>query len=149
MLRALPHFYTRTRESLAEAERLLRRAIEIDPGYAPALAALASCHLTTVSQNWVDRSEPAVSEMIHLARAALALDGNDPEVLHRASCIIALPGGDLSGGITLINKSIEPQSEQRGRNANGGVLYAYAGDKQSAVAHLERSVRLNPLNRTA
>ena len=39
MLRALPHFYA-SRESLAEAERLLRRAIEIDPGYAPALAIL-------------------------------------------------------------------------------------------------------------
>ena len=46
--------------------------------------------------------------MIHLAQAALALDGDDPEVLHRASWIIALPGGDLSGGIALINKSIEP-----------------------------------------
>ena len=98
MLRALPHFFTRSRESLAEAERLLRRAIEIDPGYAPALAALASCHWATVSQNWVDRANPAVKEMIHLAQAALALDGNDPEVLRRASWIIALPGGDLSGG---------------------------------------------------
>ena len=45
MLRALPHFYTRTRESLAEAERLLRRAIEIDPGYAPAWPLLRSCQL--------------------------------------------------------------------------------------------------------
>ena len=41
MLRAWPHFLTRSRESLAEAEALLRRAIEIDPGYAPALVALA------------------------------------------------------------------------------------------------------------
>jgi adenylate cyclase len=29
-----------------------------------------------------------------------------------------------------------------------GLLYAYAGDKQSAIAQLERSVRLNPINRT-
>ena len=130
MLRAWPHFYTRTRESLAEAERLLRRAIEIDPGYAPALAALASCHWINVSQNWVDRTDPAVNEMIHLAQAALALDGNDPEVLHRASWIIALPGGDLSGGIALINKSIDLNPNNAAALQMAGVLYAYAGDKQ-------------------
>ena len=27
-------------------------------------------------------------------------------------------------------------------------LYAYAGDNQSAIAQLERSFRLNPINRT-
>ena len=126
----------------------MRKAIEIDPGYAPALAALASCHWSNVSQNWVDRANPAVKEMIHLARAALALDGNDPEVLHRTSVIIALPGGDLSGAIALINKSIELNPNSATARETAGLLYAYAGDKQSAIAQLERSVRLNPINRT-
>ena len=98
MLRAWPHFYAQPGEPggggapVAQGDRdrswlcaspgwLLRRAIG-----------------STVSQNWVDRADPAVKDMIHLAQAALALDGNDPEVLHRASWIIALPGGDLSGG---------------------------------------------------
>ena len=31
-----------------------------------------------------------------------------PESSHMAGYIIALPGGDLNGGIALINKSIEP-----------------------------------------
>ena len=84
MLRAWPHFVRRSRESLAEAERLLRRAIEIDPGYAPALADLALCHWTRCRRTgWIGPTRP-FNEMIHLARAALALDGNDPEVLHRA-----------------------------------------------------------------
>ena len=85
--------------------------------------------------------------MINLAQAALALDGDDPEVLPQASYIIALPGGDLSGGIALINKSIDlnPNSAVAFRMA--GQLYAYAGDKQSAIAHLERAVRLNPVSR--
>ena len=148
MLRSWPHFYTRTRESLAEAERLLRRAIEIDPGYAPALAALASFIFINLSQNWVDRTEAALREIIHHAQAALALDGDDPEVLHWASWIIALPGGDLSGGITLINKSIDLNPNNAAALQKAGALYAYTGDKQSAVAQLERSVRLNPFNRT-
>jgi len=70
--------------------------------------------------------------MIHLAQTALALDGNDPEVLHWASWIIALPGGDLSGGITLINKSIDLNPNNAAALQKAGCLYAFAGDKQSA-----------------
>jgi TolB-like protein len=148
MLRSWPHFLTRSRESMLEAQFLLLKAIEIDPGFAPALAGLASCHLANVTQNWVDRASPAVKEMIHLARAALRLDGNDPEVLHRTSVIIALPGGDLNSAIALINKSIELNPNSATARETAGLLYAYAGDKQSAIAQLERSIRLNPINRT-
>ena len=106
LLRALPHFSTGSRDALAEAAHLLRRAVEIEPAYAPGLAYLALCQWTIVSQGWMDRGNPAVAEMIDLARAALALDRNDPEILRIAGNITALPGGDLSGGIALLDRSI-------------------------------------------
>jgi adenylate cyclase len=149
MLRSLPHFWARSRESLAEAERQLCRAIEIDPRYAPALAALAFLHWIKVSQNWVDRASPAVREMVHLAHTALALDGNNPEVLSKVSWIIALPGGDLSGGIALIHKAIGLNPNSADAFGIAGQLHAYAGETISAISHLERSVRLDPLSRTA
>jgi adenylate cyclase len=148
MLRSWPPFLTRSREGQAEAERLLRSAIEIDPAYAPAMAFLAVCLWLKVSQCWMDRADTAVEEMIHLAQAAVALDGNDPDVLRRASYVIALPGGDLSEGIALINRSIELNPNNAATLEAAGMLYAYTGDKQSAVALLERSIRLNPINRT-
>jgi adenylate cyclase len=148
VLRALPDFNTRSRTSLLEAERLLRDAVSIDPGYALALVRLAACKWVMVSQNWADRTDPAVSEMVHLARTALAQDGNDPEVLWNASWLIALPGGDLSGGITLIRKSIDLNPNNAAALQRAGEMYAYAGDKQLAINYLERSVRLNPLNLT-
>jgi adenylate cyclase len=76
LLRAMSHLEVRTRASVTEAERLLRNALRIDPDYAPAMARLALCHWIMVSQNWVDRADPAVREMVQLARAALALDGS-------------------------------------------------------------------------
>ena len=134
---------------LTEAERLLRNALRIDPDYGPAMARLATCHWIMVSQNWVDRADPAVREMVQLARAALALDGsNDLDGISTiASCIIALPGGDLSGGIALINRSIELNPNSASALQRAGLLHAYAGDKQLAIAQLERSVRLYPLSR--
>ncbi|MEA2772797.1 MAG: adenylate cyclase [Acetobacteraceae bacterium] len=146
MLRALPHIYGYTRHDLEAAGRLLRRAIEIDPSYAPGFAYLAFCQWLMVSQNYMDRSDPAVADMVQLAQTALALDDSNPEVLGMAALIIALPGGDLSGGIDLVKKAIvlNPNSAEATRIA--GQMYAYAGDKQAAIAHLERAFRLNPVS---
>ena len=149
MLRSLPYHHVYTREFVAEAARLLRSAVEIDPSYAPALGYLASCQWAMVSQNWVDRSDPLVANMVHLAQTALGLDGNDPEVLTQAAFILALPGGDLDWGLALTAKAIglNPNNAQAFRIL--GQMCAYAGDKQSAIAHLERAHRLNPVSQTA
>jgi adenylate cyclase len=148
MLRSLPHIRTRSRESLAEAERLLRRAIDIDPDYALALAVLSGCQTIMVSQNWIDRAHPSVREMIHLAQTAVALDSNNPEVLWWAAWIISGPGGDRSSGIALVNKAIDLDPNNVAAREMAAELYAYAGNKEAAIAQLEHSIRLNPVNRT-
>ena len=64
----------------------------------------------------------------------MQLDGNDPEILRLAGYLIALPGGDLAGGIALINKSIELNPNSAIALQTVGSLYAYAGDKRNAIA---------------
>jgi adenylate cyclase len=149
LLRTFPHYYAYTRDSLEEAIRLLRRAIEIDPGYALAMAHLATCQWQLVSQNWIERDDPAAADMVQLARAALTLDGNDPDVLRDVGFIIGLPGGDLNGGIALVNKaiSLNPNNMEALRVVSH--MYAYAGDKRLAIAHLELALRLNPVSQNA
>jgi TolB-like protein len=128
MLRALPRLWTQTRDGVEDATRLLRGAIEIDPSYAPAAAYLAWCLWFTVSQNWIDRSDPAAADMVQLAQTSVTLDPDDPEVLTMAGGVIALPGGDLTEGILLSEKaiSLNPNNAQALRQL--GQLYAYAGD---------------------
>jgi adenylate cyclase len=149
LLRALPRLYVLTRDGLEEAARLLRAALEIDPSYAPALAHLSFCQWFAVSQNWIDRSDPAVAGMVELTQTAVALDPDDPEVLALAGFITAQPGGDMSGGIAMQEKSVRlnPNNAQALRML--GQLYAYAGDKQSAIGCLERAYRLNPISQSA
>jgi hypothetical protein len=150
MLRAHPYFLNGTRDDMAEAARLLQKAVTIDPAYAPGLAYLALCHWMTVSQGWMDRRDPAVAEMIQLARAALALDDNDHDILRIAGVITALPGGDLSGGIdALIARSISLNPNDAIAIAAAGLMHAYAGDTASAISCLDRSGRLNPHSRAA
>jgi adenylate cyclase len=148
VLRAQPLLLTRSRENLVEAERLLKTAIKLDAGYALALGRLAACHWVMVSQNWVDRADPAVDDMVHLVRAALAQDANDPEILRLAGWILALPGGDLSGGIRLLNRAIELNPSSAHILQTAALLNAFAGDTELAIAQLDRSARLDPVNLT-
>jgi adenylate cyclase len=102
-----------------------------------------------VSQGVTDRGDPAVAEMIALARTALSLDANNPEVLLAAAQITALPAGDPTGGLALIDKAIGLNPNDASGMAAAAYLHAYAGDTGKALAYLERADRLNPLNRTA
>jgi adenylate cyclase len=141
VLRAMPLLRRRSREDLIEMESLLRRAIKIDPNYALALVHLAFCQFNMVAQGWADH---APREIANLARAAMQLDSADPEVLIRAGYLIALSGGDMAGGIAIVNKSIELNPNSALALQTVGSLYAYAGDKENAIACLESSARLNP-----
>jgi adenylate cyclase len=145
VLRALPLLRRRGRADLIEVESLLRRAISIDPDYALARVNLALCRFNMVSQNWVDHSPREIAEQ---ARAAVQLDGTDPEILRGAGSLIALAGGDMAGGIAIVNKSIELNPNSAIALQTLGSLYAYAGDKEAAIACFESSVRLSPLDRS-
>jgi adenylate cyclase len=145
MLRALSRFRMLTRESLEEAIGLLRKAIEIDPRYAVAYANLAWCHWLFVAQGWMDRSNPALADLDQLVQTGLMLGRDDSEVLVAVAPLVALPGGDFSRGMALMEKAIRlnPNSAMAFRMA--GMLYAFAGDTKSALNSLARADRLNPL----
>jgi adenylate cyclase len=146
MLRALPYLHGLGRHDLAQATRMLQKAIEIDPAYAPALAHLAWCHWLTVVQGWIKRDDQSVTEMVHLARTALARDNSDPEVLRLAGSVIARAAGDLTEGVGLLERAIILNPNDATALVQASTLHAYAGDTRTAVAYLERANRLNPLN---
>ena len=55
-LRALAQAVKRTKDSLAEAVRLLNRALELDPAYAPAMEYISSCRVLQRSRHWIPSS---------------------------------------------------------------------------------------------
>ena len=146
LLRALSHYRSWTRAGHEEAARLLRQAITIDPSYALGYAHLSAVFWMMVSQGWADRADPAVADMLGLARTALTLDGEDPEILIIVGTLTALPGGDFSGGVALVSKAIalNPNSAVAFRAA--GNLYGRAGDSTRALASLDQAERLDPFD---
>jgi non-specific serine/threonine protein kinase len=70
-LRGRQLYHTGTARAFAEAERYFRRAIEIDPGYAPAYAGLAQGHAWAVE--WMGAGEEVMQAADRTSQQALEL----------------------------------------------------------------------------
>jgi adenylate cyclase len=143
-LRSLPHRYT-TRADNDEALRLLRRALELDPGFVAAKGALAGQLVLRVTQGWAGEGD--VEEGARCAREVVEAGGaDDPTALAWAAHALVFLGRDYEGGLAASNRALRlaPNS--------GVVLYLagwsrlYVGDWRTAVAWTERAVRLSPVD---
>jgi adenylate cyclase len=144
-LRALPHAYSLSREGNEEAKGLLRQATQVDPTFASAFALMARCHWTEVVQGWAEPIGPTIVEVVRLARIAWEHGGDDPDVLTRVASMIAWPGGDMQGGLALLEKALVLNPNSLTALMIGSQLYSDVGDTEKAIAYAQRAARLNPL----
>ncbi len=144
-LRALAQFRG-SYEGNLEALKLLHRAIEIDPHYAAPYGLAAWCYLFQRIRGWVPPSDPALAEGIRMAKVAASLGHEDPETLWMAGMALAQLSGDLEGGIALIDRALALNPNSANAWRVSGLMRAYLGDTELAIAHLERSARLSPLD---
>ena len=68
-LRALAQTYKRTEESVAESIRLARRALELDPAFAPAMGRIAGSRQIQLLRHWIPASGVEVEEGIQYGAA--------------------------------------------------------------------------------
>ncbi len=149
VLRATPHLYIYDQADHAEAVRLLRQAIEMEPTYALALALLSRCAWLSVAAGWLGNSASAREEAVRLARLALAHGGDDPEVLAQTAQPIGLGGGDLDSGIALAERAFALNPNSILAITVVCYLAAHAGDIAKVMAYAERAERINPFEDTA
>jgi TolB-like protein len=135
-----------TRDALEESCQLLQRAIELDPNYPLALAWLARTQYSIDAQNFRFPSAAEVNRYVRMAQRAVGLVRDDPEVLVVASIVIGQPGGELTEATALVDRALALNPNSAEAWAMSGMLQAYMGDANTALAHLDRSVRLCPTN---
>jgi TolB-like protein/tetratricopeptide (TPR) repeat protein len=139
-------FNQQTREALEESCRFLQRAIALDPYYALALAWLARTQYNVDAQHFRFPSTAEVDQYVRAARKAVELSRDDPEVLVVASLVIGQPGGDLTEAFALVDRALALNPNSAEAWAMNGMLYAYVGEAETALQHLDRSVQLSPIN---
>ena len=148
-LRALAIQYSWERNGIFRALELLEQAIERDPRYGIALIEAASRHQEIHVSGWSESPEVDRRTGIELARQALQVAGDDPNVLCKAAYVLAYFGQDIDVAIVLLDRGLKLNpSSARGWQWSGW-LRLWAGEPDLAVEHFQTSLRLNPREQQA
>jgi TolB-like protein len=143
-LRALAQSYKRTKEGVAESIRLARRALELDPAFAPAMGTIAGSRSMQMHLHWIPVAGAEVEEGIHMARQALAVARDNPEVLRNAGFALAALAGETETALTAINRAIELNPNYAFAYAQRGIVLAYLNRPDEAIVAAEQAIRLSP-----
>ena len=145
-LRALAQINKYTEEGMREAVILAKRALAIDPSYAPAAAMVGWGRLLLRIQGWGAVSEAEVAEAVSLARQAIETGRDDPEVLSIAGYTIDILAGDMPRPSATIDRALvlNPNSAQAW-GARGWILGAQ-GQFAPAIEASQQAMRLSPLD---
>jgi TolB-like protein len=146
VLRSRFTFGQQTPDALNESLRLLQRAVELDSDYPLALAWLARTLWSIDSQHFRFPSAAEVDRYVRIAQRAVALARDDPEVLVVASLVISQPGDDPTEAIALVDRALALNPNSAEAWAMSGNLHALAGEVETAIKCLDRSVQLCPMN---
>jgi adenylate cyclase len=123
---------------------LLERAIERDPNYGPALALAAVLLSRLIGDGRSENLESDVLQGTHLARRALRVAGDDPNIIANAAMALAMFGEDIGTMIALVDRALTLNpSFARGWYISG-FIRLWAGHPDVAMQHAEVSLRLNP-----
>jgi TolB-like protein/class 3 adenylate cyclase len=146
-LRAFSHTSTWEKGEIITALDLLRRGIERDPRYGPALALAAFCHFNLHVNGWTSDAELNRREGIDLCRQALRVTSDDPNVLGWTAHTLAYFGEDIDAAIELIDRALLINPSFAHGYLISGTLRLWAGQPELAIGHFETSLRLSPHTR--
>ncbi|MFO1107829.1 MAG: tetratricopeptide repeat protein [Bradyrhizobium sp.] len=145
-LRAHPHYYTMTREGVAEAIRLLDRALEIDPRYSAAASLAILCHTLNLLNRWTVDGQQDVNEAIRLSKLVLSVDENDPETLACVGWAKAYILRDTPAAAEMVDRAVALNPNSAIAWSYRGFVYIYAGMSEEALHSYEQAMRLSPLD---
>ena len=143
VLRARPALQRPTRADIAEARALLRRAIELDPSYAAAHAALSESYYIATSMGWAESPTAFMDRAEESALKALGLDHSEV----RARVILGrihIFHQRYKEAEAEIERAIAINPNDARSLAGRGNILMWLGRTDAAIEALERAQRLDP-----
>jgi len=134
---------TKTRETLEQAKKLFLRAIELDPHYAKAYAALGFAYMFDYQNRWSDDPDSSLPRAREYAERAIEKDPKEA-LAHAVAAVTATFGRDLDRAQSEIDLalSLNPNMAMA-YNILGGIRI-YLGRPEEAIPMIERAMRLDP-----
>jgi adenylate cyclase len=145
-LRAMQQYYLSTREGLAEAITLARRALELDPRFDLAAALAGHCHMLNVVWRYAADPQFERKEAVRLSRLALSIDDDDPQTLASVAMISAFMVGDSERAIEMVDRAVALNPNSFNAWHYRGWVYKVAGLHEEAVRSFERAMRVSPVD---
>ena len=142
VLRGRETFSHATQKNNDEARQLFQRAIDLDPSYAAAYAALGGSHLEAVVSGWTEFREEELKSAETLAQKALALDPATTSA-HRLLAQISAYKGRYDLALGQIDRALESNPSDAGNYLMRGVVLVYAGGAEEAATWLEMALRFD------
>jgi TolB-like protein len=145
-LRGMAGIYQWTRDGNSEAVKLFAKAIELDPHFAAAHGMAAWCYDLRKWNGWMVDDVRETAEAARFAERAVELGKDDAVALCTGGFALAHVVGDLDAGAAFIDRALMLNMNlSTAWNASGWVR-AYLAETEIAIAHLERAMRLSPLD---
>ncbi len=127
-----------------EALGLLMEAIERDPRYGPALSLAAVCRLRMVQNGQSTDPEADSLRGADLARRALQASPDDPLTLANAALALTFFGEDIGATMVLVDRALVLNPSYARGWYISSMLRGWAGQHDTAIEHMNMSLRLNP-----
>lgn len=144
LLQALPHLYTFRPEANAIAIKLLDQAVELDPGYALALANLAWCLEQRFVHHWPEKQADDRQRAVSIARRAIAADRNDADATALSGFLLAMLDRDHAGSLEAVERALEVNPNSATACWCAGWTLVFGGEPERAIPLAEHLQRLSP-----
>jgi adenylate cyclase len=134
-----------SRDKNDEAADLFQHAIDLDPNYAAAFAALGGSHFETVVSGWTEFPGDELDRAETLAQKALALDPSTTSA-YRLLAIINMYKRRYDLALGQIDRALEINPSDAESYGQRGIILAWAGRAAEALPWLEGALRFDRAN---
>jgi tetratricopeptide (TPR) repeat protein len=142
VIKAMPYVWTWAAHDDDTGLKLLKRAAELDPGYARASSLLAWAYAARAHLGRVD-PETELAVALGMARKAIEQDAEDPWS-HLATGYVLMVWRRSDPALAELNESIERNPSFAFGHLIFGSACGYRGRSEEGLRHLDIAIRLSP-----
>ena len=144
VLQALPHIYKLMPTGSAPAIPLLEKALQLEPDYPFAHAALAWCFHIRFGRGGLHEADRQAA--IRHARAAVSRAGDDATTLAIAAFVIWFQERDLNTAFDLFDRALVISASNFFALCTSAVALAWSGHAELAIERGQRALKLSPFD---
>jgi TolB-like protein len=144
VLQALPFIYKLMPEGSAPAIPLLQKALQLEPDYSFAHAALAWCFHIRFGRGGLKEEDR--QSAIHHAHAALSGAGDDATTLAISAFVIWFEEHDVTTAFVLFDRALAISNSNFVALSTSAVALAWTGKSELAIERAQHALKLSPFD---